>query len=161
MKILVLSDTHRDMSRAYRIINIIKDEIDCIFHLGDNVEDADSIRLNTNLEVYNVAGNTDYTVSVPDERFVEFNGKKILLTHGHLYNIYSSLNSLYYRAAEIRADAVLFGHTHIPLVETKNNVLIFNPGSITRPRGNSTYSYGILNIDDNGNMEAVAVEYKL
>ncbi len=161
MKILVLSDTHRDMSRAYKLINVIKDEIDCIFHLGDNVEDAESLRMNTDFKVYNVMGNTDYTVSVPEERFLEFNGRKILLTHGHLYSIYSSLNSLYYRAAEIGADAVLFGHTHIPVVETKDNILIFNPGSLTRPRGNSTYSYGILNIADDGKMDAVALSYRL
>lgn len=160
MKILVLSDTHRDMGRAFKLINIIKDEIDCIFHLGDNVEDAESIRRNFNIKVYNVAGNTDYTVSVPEEQLVELAGKKILLTHGHLYNIYSSINSLYYRAKEINVNAVLFGHTHVPLNTVIDDVLIFNPGSLTRPRGNSTYSYGILDIVDD-NIKAVNVEYKL
>lgn len=160
MKALILSDTHRDMSRAYRIINLIKDEIDCIIHLGDNVEDAESIKRNTDIKVYNVAGNTDYTVNVPEEQLIELEGKRLLLTHGHLYNIYSSVTSLYYRAKEVGVDCVLFGHTHIPLNTVIDDVLIFNPGSITRPRGNSTYSYGILTINNNDIM-AVNMDYKL
>lgn len=148
------------MGRAFKVINTVKDEIDCIFHLGDNVEDAQSIIRNFQIKVFYIAGNTDYTVSVPEEQFIELQGKKFLLTHGHLYNIYSSVNSLYYRAKEIGADAVVFGHTHVPLNTVIDNVLLFNPGSITGPRGGSTHSYGILNIVDDS-IRAVNVEYKL
>ena len=42
MRLLVISDTHGDISKVCKVVNEIKDLIDGIIHLGDIVEDAAS-----------------------------------------------------------------------------------------------------------------------
>ena len=55
MRILVISDTHRNLSRVYKVINDIIDKIEVVIHCGDVVEDADAIRHRySDLRVYNV-----------------------------------------------------------------------------------------------------------
>ena len=44
MKVLVLSDTHRNMGRAVALLRDIQGSIDIIIHLGDNTEDAEFLR---------------------------------------------------------------------------------------------------------------------
>jgi uncharacterized protein len=41
------------------------------------------------------------------------------------------------------ADAVVFGHSHIPLYETADGFQIFNPGSPTDRRRQPTHTMGI------------------
>lgn len=64
------------------------------------------------------------------------NGTRIFLTHGHVYN---SEN----RPSLKKGDVLAYGHTHIPLAEKNGELIIFNPGSITFPKGGYAASYGI------------------
>jgi putative phosphoesterase len=66
------------------------------------------------------------------------NGRRLFLTHGHLFNPQSSELPL------SEKDILVFGHTHISLAETINGVRSFNPGSITLPKGGQVTSYGLL-----------------
>ena len=59
----------------------------------------------------------------------EKTGKKIFITHGHLYNVKYTLNNLYYAAREKNADIVCFGHTHNPMSEYVDGLYVLNPGS--------------------------------
>ena len=60
MRLLVISDTHGDISKVCKVVNEIKDLIDGIIHLGDIVEDADKLRkLYSQIPVYNICGNCD------------------------------------------------------------------------------------------------------
>ena len=74
--------------------------------------------------------------------------KKIMITHGHRYGVKYGLERLYFSALENEVDIVLFGHTHISLNEKYDNILFFNPGSLTHPRLLSKGSYGIIEISD-------------
>ena len=66
MRLLVISDTHGDISKVCKVVNEIKDLIDGIIHLGDIVEDADKLRkLYSKIPVYNICGNCDYGTNVP------------------------------------------------------------------------------------------------
>ena len=42
------------------------------------------------------------------------------------------------------ADAVVFGHSHQPLIETADGFQIFNPGSPTERRRAPTQTMGVL-----------------
>lgn len=65
------------------------------------------------------------------------NGTRIFLTHGHIYN---SDNR-----PELKAgDVIAYGHTHIPVAEQNAEQFIFNPGSITFPKGGYVASYGLF-----------------
>ncbi len=150
MRILVLSDTHRSLNRALLLMNDIIYEIDYVFHLGDNTEDAEFLRDNFNVPVLCVAGNCDHDCSVADEEIIELENKKILLTHGHKYGVkYDTADRLIYRAQEVGADICLFGHTHVPFLALVRGIIVMNPGSLSLPRGNSKASYGIIKIEDN------------
>jgi hypothetical protein len=45
-------------------------------------------------------------------------------------------------------DCIIFGHSHIPYNEFKNNILLFNPGSPTDRRRNEFFSFGLLELGD-------------
>ena len=149
MRILVISDTHGNMSTVHRVIKDIRDKIDAVIHCGDIVEDAMEMKIRyADLNVYNVRGNCDYGSSAASEDIFVLGGKKIFVTHGDLYGVNWSSDRLCYRGAELGADICLYGHTHIPNIEYYNGMVIMNPGSPSRPRGGSTYSYGIIKIED-------------
>ncbi len=147
MRVLILSDTHRSMGRVVKLMKDIQNDIDIIIHLGDNTEDAEFIRKHYGKPVYNVSGNCDSDISVPEEDIVYLEGVKIFITHGHRYGVkYGVTDNVVYRALEVGADICLFGHTHMPHMENVSGVIVMNPGSISVPRGGSEPSYGIINL---------------
>ena len=123
MKILFLSDSHYKS-----IFKLDLTEYDYILHAGDIKScDIDYIKLESN--VFLVRGNCDYFSNYPIEQIIELNGKKILLTHSHLYGTKDSYDELIKYATMKEVNFVIFGHTHIPTVFEKNNIIFINPGS--------------------------------
>lgn len=59
---------------------------------------------------------------------------KILFSHGHTFGVKYSLDRIYYKAKEIGAKIVLFGHTHCRYYSYEDGVHILNPGSASCPR---------------------------
>lgn len=160
MKLLVISDTHRVLNKVYSVINDIQDMIDGVIHCGDITDDVDILKSKyKNLPFYNVRGNCDYGSGIPADMLFRIGGKKIFVTHGHLYSVDYGITRLCYKAMEMEADACVFGHTHIPVVENYNGIVILNPGSLTAPRGGSKPSYGILTIEGES-IRGSIVEYK-
>jgi putative phosphoesterase len=70
------------------------------------------------------------------------------LTHGHLGAGRTTPQRA--RAAFDRVDAVVFGHSHQPLCERLDGVLLFNPGSAVDRRASPTCSCGRLRISEDG-----------
>lgn len=77
----------------------------------------------------------------------EVEGKKLLITHGHLHNVKLNLDELIIHAKEIGVDAAIYGHTHCALNEVIDNILFFNPGSTIYPKYGKE-SFGILEISE-------------
>lgn len=160
MKLLVISDTHRNLSKVYRVINDVQNLIDGVIHCGDITDDADILKSKyKNLNFYNVRGNCDYGSGMSDEDIFKIGGKKIFVTHGHKYGVSYNIDRLCYRAMEVGADVCLYGHTHMPLLENYNGIIIMNPGSLSAPRGGSKPSYGIIAIEGEA-VRGSIVEYK-
>ena len=67
------------------------------------------------------------------------------------------INSLYRFAKDNNIDFVVFGHTHIPIYETIDNITFINPGSLAYPRGGSNKAFGILTIDNNISYEEIKI----
>lgn len=144
MKILVMSDTHDDSD----IIDVVKEHVgavDAIFHCGDSELDLHHSSLDG---VQVVLGNCDMDSSMPIEVNISVKGTHIYMTHGHLFQVKSSLMSLNYRAQELKAQIVLFGHSHVLGAEMINGVLFVNPGSLKVPRGRKEKSYAIIEKSD-------------
>ncbi|MGB3366791.1 MAG: metallophosphoesterase [Acidaminobacteraceae bacterium] len=148
-RIGIISDSHHSEENLIKVIEKLKD-VDMILHLGDNISDCDIIRRMLNVEVYGVLGNCDVGKDGLKEQILIVEGKRIFMTHGHKYNVKHSLNRLFYKASELEADIVLFGHTHYALNAVENSIIFFNPGSITSPRASKDKTYGVLEIGSNG-----------
>lgn len=142
MKILLISDTHGDISRVADILEYTKD-IEMIIHCGDCQSDMSFLERHTEIPIVSIEGNCDSHRR--DRKVVETPAGKLLITHGHFEAVGFTCNNLIF-AAEEEGDciAVCYGHTHVPHCEDVNGLWLVNPGSLTEPRGGSRPSYAIL-----------------
>ena len=149
MKALVFSDSHSSYKKIKEAISLQKNPFDAIIFLGDGVADIERIKGEyPNTLFYVVRGNCDFFASdFPDELLICLEGVSVFITHGHKYGAKSGYTRLLYRARELDADAVFFGHTHCPLdsaVEIQEkSIRLFNPGSV------GSGSFGVVNISGN------------
>jgi putative phosphoesterase len=95
-----------------------------------------------------VAGNMDdYSIQrrLPARRIVKAGAFRLGIAHG-----WGSHGEIRYRLEQefTGVDAILFGHTHQPLIFRENGLLWFNPGSVCLARGDSPKSIGVLRIHD-------------
>ena len=129
-RVAVFSDSHGD----HRALGALLERMGHVYaacFLGDVARDASYLeerlsQLAHRPPLYAVRGNNDFACPLPAERLVELGGARIYITHGHLV---SGMMGLTYRAKELDAQIALFGHTHEPLCEYAQGVLLLNPGS--------------------------------
>jgi hypothetical protein len=121
---------------------------DLILHAGDFtypevLEEIESF----GPPVAGVHGNVDteeLRQRLPEARVVNAGGAKIAMVHdagpsaGRLQRM---------RARFPDADAVVFGHSHIPLHEERDGFQLFNPGSPTDRRRQPHFTMGVAEID--------------
>lgn len=149
MRVAVFSDTHGKLHRLADALSRIEPP-DAFLHLGDYGSDAGTIARTLPVPYYAVRGNCDFRQHLPAERVVELDGARLLLLHGHAFH---SVYPMADRAEQKGCCAVLFGHTHQPLLMAQGAVLIVNPGSLSEPRGGSRPSIALLTIQ-NGDVNA-------
>ncbi|WP_342558801.1 metallophosphoesterase [Metasolibacillus sp. FSL K6-0083] len=141
MKILVMSDTHGD-AEVIRHVRNQHEDIDVLIHCGDSELSYEHPHL---AGMIRVRGNCDHTdTRFPDEQVVSHGDVKIFVTHGHLFQVKSSLLNLTYRAKELGATICCFGHSHLLGAEMIDGILYINPGSLLMPRGRREQSYVVL-----------------
>lgn len=160
MKLFFASDLHGCLAATEKTLDLfVQSEAEHLVLLGDilnhgprnPVPEAYSPpqvaeRLNQYAErIIAVRGNCDSEV---DQMLLSFpmmmdyswvlleSGQRLFLTHGHLYN-----------GANIPAlkagDVLVHGHTHIAMAHKRQDIVVFNPGSVTFPRENQPASYGL------------------
>jgi hypothetical protein len=149
--IAVLSDTHMPKGgRALppRCVELLG-EAEAVFHAGDffTVAALREIEALCPGPLHAVHGNVDegeLRAALPETVEVELDGAKIAMIHdagpatGRLRRM---------RARFPRADAVVFGHSHLPLHDEEDGFQIFNPGSPTERRRAPRHSMGVLRIE--------------
>jgi len=140
MKLLVLSDTHRDTETMEQVIQHCQD-VDAVIHCGDSELDAAYFE---GTSIHIVRGNCDFDELFEDEALFDLANNKVLVVHGHKHNVKSTLMPLNYRAQEVQASIVCFGHSHLLGAELQNGILFVNPGSLHKPRGRKEKSYAII-----------------
>ena len=148
MKILVLSDSHGNLSNMVRAVERSSPRM--ILHLGDCWRDGEKLRdLFPDIPFHQVPGNCDYRPDEPAERLLFLEDKRVLMCHGHTYGVKQTLLNAGYAAEEQNLDLFLFGHTHKPLVDMRGKTLFLNPGSIGDPR---RPTYGVVTLE-NGRLD--------
>lgn len=149
MKILVISDTHRDFSAIELALSQNKDA-DMLIHLGDGeTEFEDFTAAYPLLPAVYVGGNCDIGMHETTHVVRTGCGINIFCCHGHTLAVKMTLGLLTKNARENSCDIALYGHTHIPFNDIVNGVYVMNPGSAALPRGDMKPSYGIIEIDKN------------
>lgn len=145
MRIVVLSDTHRDFFSAHEIVKRHLPNADAFLHLGDGMDEWDDIRaLYPDRAFYEVRGNCDLGSSAKPFGVLSCeHGHKLFYTHGHLYHVKASLQDLERAARENGCDVALYGHTHKAGCTYADGLYVMNPGSPSQPRG-SEPGYGII-----------------
>ncbi len=150
MKILIVSDTHRQNGNLLSVIDKVK-PIDMMIHCGDIEGSDEELIKNAACPVHIVAGNNDYFSDYDEEQEFQIGRYKVLLLHGHRHRIYANIDSLFFLAQERGADIVMFGHLHVPILEHRDGITALNPGSLTYPRqANRKPSYMIMELDKKG-----------
>lgn len=139
MKIGILSDTHNELDRTRRAVELLVGEgVERLIHCGD-LANGEIVRACAVLPLTFVFGNHDADM-VPELRAaaedcganclewggtIELAGKRIAVAHGHLT---SDLRPLI--AAE--PDYLLFGHFHAQIDSREHPVRRINPGALFR-----------------------------
>jgi hypothetical protein len=142
MKILIISDSHGKLSILEKVIEKEKPKI--VIFCGDFIRDIENLEyFYTEIVFIKVRGNCDFDAyEIEDEIIINIGKDKILITHGHLYDVKNNLSSIEKKARQNNVNIVIFGHTHKPyLNKTKNNIILFNPGAIR----NGTYGILLMN----------------
>jgi uncharacterized protein len=142
-KILIVSDSHGITKELEELKERHRNEVDLMIHCGDSQLMADEKYMDGFAAV---RGNCDFDARYPIDRLEVVAGKKIYVTHGHKYSVKTSLMRLHYRAREVDADLVCFGHSHILGAEMIAGILFINPGSILLPRERREKTYVILDV---------------
>ena len=159
MKILVVSDTHGDSTRLLKVLEDNKD-FDALIHLGDGENDfSDAEMVYPYKGMIYVGGNCDYGFH-QGEKAVSLGGIRIFCCHGHRYNVKSGVQLLAGVAKSNDCLFALYGHTHVPKIETFLGVQVMNPGSLTLPRDGSDRSYGVIEISPTGEVEMKIIPFK-
>jgi len=147
-KLYVCSDIHGDYFAFEKMIRLSEDNP--LIIAGDFCPGTASFERffrTCNKELTMVSGNCDnsYDFQIaginypPKIREIEFNNRKIVITHGHVYN--SSVSPIELS----RGDIFISGHTHRPqLYLNSSNIIELNPGSTTYPRGGFPPSYAVI-----------------
>jgi putative phosphoesterase len=151
VRVLVTSDSHGNGKLLNQIVQ--REQADNVIHCGDFCTEQKSLPA---VPLTVVRGNCDFE-EVPNEAQITLAGFRFFVTHGHRYQVKSSLLPLSLLAQEHGADIVCFGHSHFPLCEQEEKKLFLNPGSIVQPRGYAVPTYIVLNLDEKS--RAVDVSY--
>lgn len=115
---------------------------DQVIHLGDLQSDAEELTyVYPKLPICMVPGNCDGWTMDPLKKQITLAGKRILLSHGHLWGVKKGYEAAVADARAVGADILLFGHTHRALCQQlEDGLWMMNPGA-------SRASYGLIRIE--------------
>lgn len=147
----MISDTH-GLLRAGALDELRG--VDVIVHAGD-IGDPEILRqLRQVAPVTAVRGNIDtaeWSRSLPEREVLEIGGASLYVLH--------NVQELDLDPTAAGFSAVIFGHSHKPLIEMRKGVLFFNPGSAGPRRFSLPISLGKLLVR-NGKMKAELIQLK-
>ena len=147
MKILIVSDTHRQNGNYFKVVE--QQRPDLVIHCGDVEGCEDILTESAGCPVRIVPGNNDFFSMLDREREIEIVGHKILLTHGHYYGVSMGPEGLADEARSRGCDMAMFGHTHKPFLGEIGGVMVLNPGSLSYPRQEGRRpSYMIMTVEE-------------
>jgi len=161
MKIGIISDTHikRDSHNFINLLDVYFKEVDLIIHAGDYISREVVEDLKSYKNFIGVWGNVDDTEIkdlIKEKEVITLEGYKIGIFHGH-GNDKTTIDRAYEKFKEDQVDIIIFGHSHQPILKTKNDILMINPGSLMNKRRERWFSYVVLELS----LEGIDVNFKI
>jgi len=149
MKVLLISDTHGEMPMDIKDISF-----DTLIHAGDIGDASFFSALEAaagGRDLYAVYGNTDFILSeyLPENVSTEIGGMNFFIVH-NLTAPHRILPANESAMNTSRAEVVVFGHTHTPLVEERGGRLFINPGSFGKTGLTGRRSFAVAETDASG-----------
>lgn len=145
MRLGVISDTHGLLRPE--VFEVFK-QVDHILHAGDVGDPDILVELQTIAPVTAVYGNVDgpeLRARLPQVAEVELDGFAVVVTHGDQFG-HPTPETLH--AAFPRAEIIVYGHTHKPLLElVDRTVTVMNPGGAGHQRFRLAPSVGIMELE--------------
>lgn len=159
MKYLIVSDIHGSLPALQKVLSFYKaEQCDMLCILGDILNYGPRNGIPEGLNPKGIAeclnqmaddivalrGNCDSEV---DQMLLDFpilsdylllvdNGKRLFLTHGHVYNEE--------KLPKGRFDALFYGHTHLwKLERMESGKIVCNTGSVTFPKGGNLPTFAV------------------
>lgn len=155
----LISDTHIPKRGRYippKVFEIFdRMGVELILHAGDLVEEKVLIELSALAPVESVAGNMDSLETrekLGEIKVIQSRDFSIAVVHGEGPR-HEVADWAFNNFRNSKVDVIVFGHSHMPHVEYRENVLLVNPGSPVDPRGGSDPSCGSL-FEENGVLKA-------
>lgn len=158
MKIGVISDTHGSLTIWNKALQGPLGDVDLLIHAGDVLyhgprnplpegyapEQLAGVINTCPIPLLIVKGNCDSEVdqmllNTPLQAPFLITDQpvgRILATHGHHY----SLDQAVEMSERFQIDIWISGHTHIPVLEKRGNLILLNPGSCALPKGDQPVS---------------------
>lgn len=152
VKICILSDSHGARIDVENLI--MENNFDYVFFLGDGLNDFDYVYSDSVIK--KVCGNCDFFSREPITQFVNIEGFKILLTHGHQFRTKLTMSFLIQSAKQNFCDIVCSGHTHLKKIENYDGILFINPGAFS----NGDYMILTLNKNEQPKIEVCSLKDK-
>ncbi len=150
MRIIVISDSHRDFGRVLSIFERNQDA-DLFLFLGDGEREFDDVSgMYPHKKTFKVCGNCDFASFAAGMGTIVSEGKKIIFLHGHSHNVKRGTEGVLRLGRENDADIVLFGHTHQRHYSYNDGIHVMNPGSASCPRDGKKPSYAYIDITSAG-----------
>lgn len=150
MQVGVLSDTHfRTLRDGLGLLDHLRQGpfagVELILHAGD-LGTTELLDGYLDVPLLAVRGNTDgEDARLPLQRVVELGGFRIGLIHG--WGPVSGLeNRVRKEFSAIPLDCLIYGHSHFPVCQRQEGLLLFNPGSPTDRRSAPCHSVGLLDL---------------
>ncbi len=151
MKIIAMSDSHGSRAALEKVFERTAESGNIFVHLGDGERELDDIRCKyPSLDIRHVAGNCDYASMSPRFDIITAGNVKILITHGHAYNVKYGTETLRSVARDFGCSVALFGHTHCRFESYEDGIYLMNPGSCHCPRDFKKPSFGVVEITPKG-----------
>lgn len=153
MRIGVISDTHipdRAKEIPQKVLEDFKN-VDMIIHAGDLVDLSVLDKLKTvcsnTKAVYGNMDSAEVRRKFPEKEIIEIANHRIGVMHG----MGAPGKLVEFMAESFKNDSVdliIFGHSHTPLFEKRDNIFFFNPGTPTDKIFSPYNSYGIIEVND-------------
>ena len=124
----VMADSHRCKRNIRQALKAMQN-CDYIIHLGDHDTDMEGMGVPEN-RLYTVPGNCDPLSFAPGLRICEWDGVRLIMTHGDAYGVKYGLIRLALKAREAGARLALYGHSHLQRADDDGEVLCLNPGAL-------------------------------